>query len=113
MRKEINPDKVPPWPGVNIDWTHGGNYQAAIAGATEMHRRYKIGRNPVGRPERSNHNNRMAVDMTLSGISNKTVVIDGVSTKVSSISDLAKLGKKIGVIWFGRGDVPHWSHTGR
>lgn len=113
MRKEINPDKVPPWPGVNIDWTHGSNYQAAIAGATEMHRRYKIGRNPVGRPERSNHNNRMAVDMTLSGISNKTVVIDGVSTKVSSISDLAKLGKKIGVIWFGSGDVPHWSHTGR
>lgn len=113
MRKQINPDKVPPWAGVNIDWTHGGNYQAAIAGATEMHRHYKIGRNPVGKPEGSNHNNRMAVDMTLTGISNKKVVIDGVSTKVSSISDLAKLGQKIGVIWFGKGDVPHWSHTGR
>lgn len=112
-RGEIAVDKVPRFPGVNIDWTHNGNKTEAVKAAKAMYQKYGIGKNPVGKPGSSNHNSKMAVDMRISNYVGKVVVIDGESTKITSWSTLTQLGKKHGVIWYGSKDAPHWSHTGR
>lgn len=112
-RGEIAVDKVPRFPGVNIDWTHNGNKTEAVKAAKAMYQKYGIGKNPVGKPGSSNHNSKMAVDMRISNYVGKVVVIDGESTKITSWATLTQLGKKHGVIWYGSKDTPHWSHTGR
>lgn len=112
-RGQIAVDKIPPFPGVNIDWTHKGNTSEAVKAAKAMHQKYAIGNNPVGKPGSSNHNRKMAVDMTISNYNGKVVSIDGINTKITSWSSLVALGKKHGVIWYGSKDAPHWSHTGR
>ncbi|WP_017388932.1 hypothetical protein [Acinetobacter calcoaceticus] len=112
-RGEIAVDKVPRFPGVNIDWTHNGNKTEAVKAAKAMYQKYGIGKNPVGKPGSSNHNSKMAVDMRISNYVGKVVVIDGESTKITSWATLTQLGKKHGVIWYGSKDAPHWSHTGR
>jgi len=112
-RGEVTLDQVPPFPGVNIDWTHKGNKAEAVKAAKAMHQKYGIGSNPVGKPGSSNHNRKMAVDMKISNYVGKVVTIDGDSTKINNWSTLTELGKKHGVIWFGSKDAPHWSHTGR
>lgn len=112
-RGNIATDKVPPFPGVNIDWTHKGKKAEAVKAAKAMHQKYGIGSNPVGKPGSSNHNRKMAVDMKISNYVGKVVTIDGDTTKINSWSTLTSLGKKHGVIWYGSKDAPHWSHTGR
>lgn len=112
-RGNIAIDKVPPFPGVNIDWTHKGNKAEAVKAAKAMHQKYGIGSNPVGKPGSSNHNRKMAVDMKISNYAGKVVTIDGDTTKINNWSTLTSLGKKHGVIWYGSKDAPHWSHTGR
>ncbi|GAM31347.1 hypothetical protein P23_1863 [Acinetobacter calcoaceticus] len=112
-RGEIAVDKVPPFPGLNIDWTHKGNKTEAVKAAKAMYKKYGIGTNPVGKPGSSNHNRKKAVDMRISNYVGKVVVIDGESTKITNWATLTQLGKKHGVIWYGSKDAPHWSHTGR
>lgn len=112
-RGKIAVDKVPPFPGVSIDWTHKGKKAEAVKAAKAMHQKYGIGDNPVGKPGSSNHNRKMAVDMKISNYIGKVVTIDGESTKITSWSTLTQLGKKHSVIWYGSKDAPHWSHTGR
>ncbi|KYQ78723.1 hypothetical protein AWW73_09075 [Acinetobacter lactucae] len=112
-RGEIAVDKVPPFPGVNIDWTHKGNKTEAIKAAKAMYKKYGIGKNPVGKPGSSNHNRKKAVDMRISNYIGKVVTIDGESIKITSWATLTQLGKKYGVIWYGSKDAPHWSETGR
>ncbi|MBJ9702335.1 hypothetical protein [Acinetobacter calcoaceticus] len=112
-RGEIAVDKVLPFPGLNIDWTHKGNKTEAVKAAKAMYKKYGIGTNPVGKPGSSNHNRKKAVDMRISNYVGKVVVIDGESTKITSWATLTRLGKKHGVIWYGSKDAPHWSHTGR
>ena len=112
-RGKISPEKVPPWPGVNIDWTHGGNESKAIEAARAMHASYGIGDNPVGKPSNSNHNVGLAVDMTITNYSGKTISLNGKNHKLNGFNDLVAAGKKVSVIWYGSNDKPHWSQTGR
>lgn len=112
-RGKINPEKVPPWPGVNIDWTHGGNKSKAVEGTRAMHAAYGIGSNPVGKPSNSNHNVGLAVDMTITNYSGKTISLNGNKYKIHGFNDLVAAGKKVSIIWYGSNDKPHWSQTGR
>ncbi|WP_352288025.1 hypothetical protein [Psychrobacter sp. GW64-MNA-CIBAN-0177] len=112
-RGKISPEKVPPWPGVNIDWTHGGNKSKAVEAARAMHASYGIGGNPVGKPSNSNHNVGLAVDMTVTNYSGKTISLNGNKYKINEFNDLVAAGKKVSVIWYGSKDKPHWSQTGR
>lgn len=112
-RGQVAVDKVPPFPGVNIDWTHKGNKAEAVKAAKAMYQKYGIGNNPVGKPGSSNHNKKMAVDMRIANYVGKIVTIDNEITKITSWATLTQLGKKHNVIWYGNKDAPHWSHTGR
>lgn len=112
-RGKIKPEDVPSWPGVNIDWTHGGNRSKAIEAARAMHASYGIGGNPVGKPSKSNHNSKLAVDMTITNYSGKTISLNGNKYKINGFNDLVAAGKKVSVIWYGSNDKPHWSQTGR
>ncbi|WP_180089687.1 hypothetical protein [Acinetobacter sp. YH12219] len=114
-RGNIDSNNVPPWEGVNIDWSHGGNKEKAKKAAIEMHALYQVGNNPIARPGRSNHNpaKALAVDMKISGIDGKTIKINGKKFIVNTLADLAPVGREFGVFWFGNSDKPHWSHDGR
>lgn len=118
-RGELCPTKVPTWPGVNIDWAHLGadgkaDLTAAKAAAKAMKSAYAIGSNPVGEPGNSNHNKKRAMDISLGNYVGKSVTNgDGDSVKLSSWSDVKKLGATYGVYWFGANDRPHWSWNGR
>ena len=112
-RGQIAIDKVPQFPGVDIDWTHNGNKEAAVRAAKLMYKKYGIGDNPVGKPGSSNHNKKLAIDMKITNYNGKVVIIDGESTEITSWAVLTQLGRKHNVIWYGVKDKPHWSHTGK
>lgn len=117
-RGQISPEKVPSWPGVNIDWAHLNSegktdLVAAKAAAVAMKRAYGIGSNPVGAPGKSNHNGRQAMDLSISGYAGKKVVDgDGEEQALKKWKDVEDLGASYGVYWFGSDDKPHWSLTG-
>nr|WP_221320296.1 LysM domain-containing protein [Chitinivorax tropicus] len=119
VRGKITADKVPAWPGVNIDWSHKdaagkADLKAAKHAAADMVRAYGLGNNPVAKPGRSNHNKRQAIDMTITNYERKTIIdADGNKVKIGSWHDLKLVGKTYDVIWFGARDRPHWSPTGR
>ncbi|AZN36765.1 hypothetical protein [Iodobacter ciconiae] len=75
---------------------------------------YRIGSNPVAKPANSNHNRRLAVDMTIINFENKEVKdSDGNLKKIKVFNDLVSVGRMYGVIWLGAKDKPHWSFNGR
>lgn len=118
-RGNIDPTAVPPWPGVLIDWAHLDQFgvpdkKAAKAAAQEMKKAYAIGSNPVGKPGFSNHNKKLAMDVSFSGYVGKRVV-DGNGDEVQLVTwgDLERLGETFGVYWYGLRDRPHWSWNGR
>ena len=56
---------------------------------------------------------RLAVDMTVTNYSDKTISLTGNKYKINGFNDLVAAGKKVSVIWYGSNDKPHWSQTGR
>jgi murein DD-endopeptidase MepM/ murein hydrolase activator NlpD len=118
-RGKIDPVVVPPWPGVLIDWAHLDSHgvpdkRAAKAAAQAMKSAYAIGSNPVGKPGYSNHNKKMAIDVSLSEYVGKRVLNGGgEEVKLMTWRDVEKLGDTFGVYWYGVRDRPHWSWNGR
>lgn len=118
-RGRLCPTKVPGWPGVNIDWAHLGadgkaDLASAKSAAKAMKSAYAIGVNPVGKPGQSNHNKKLAVDLSISGYAKKKVKNpDGDQVSLSDWDDLLDLGVDFGVKWYGQKDRPHWSINGR
>ncbi|MEY4766609.1 MAG: hypothetical protein RI907_3282 [Pseudomonadota bacterium] len=118
-RGEIDPTKVPHWPGVEIDWAHldaigQPDKKAAKAAAKAMKAAYGIGANPVAPPGASNHNKRQAMDLSISGYVGKKVINpSGEAVKLSDWDDVVDLGDDFGVKWFGSKDKPHWSLSGK
>lgn len=94
---------------VNIDWTHKGNHDAAVAAAVDMVNGYHI----VYRPAlTSRHIQRRAIDMTITGIINKSMKnFAGVQTLITSQSILYEVGATYGVHKLVT-DPPHWSDDG-
>ncbi|MBF7997621.1 hypothetical protein [Rahnella laticis] len=106
----MNPSQVPAKEGVNIDWTHRGNQQAAIAAAREMASAYQIVYAPA---ITSRHTQRRAIDMTITGVRGKTILKSGgQEIRVGNNADLHAVGASYGVHKL-ISDPPHWSDDGR
>ena len=109
-REGMSPSVVPEKTGVNIDWTHNGNNNAAIAAARNMVAAYSIVYSPA---LTSRHTQRRAIDMNITNIISKTVrSADGVNVLISSMSSLHRVGLTYGVHKL-ISDPPHWSDDGR
>jgi hypothetical protein len=113
---------IPPWPGVHIDWTHRGpdgrpDIAKAKAAAKKMCQGYSIDpQSPsqkVGKPGKSNHNFRLAIDITPSRFEGKYVkdAFDN-RIKIVDFTTLVKIGETFGVHYF-KGEKMHWSYNGR
>jgi LysM repeat protein len=113
---------IPSWPGVNIDWTHRGpdgrpDIAKAKAAAKKMCQGYSIDpQSPsqkVGKPGKSNHNFRKAIDITPSKFDGKYVkdAFDN-RIKIVDFTTLVKIGETFGVHYF-KGEKMHWSYNGR
>ena len=113
--------KIPPWPGVNIDWAHRGpngdpDIAKAKAAAKQMCQGYGIrpesADQKVGQPGKSNHNRRLAIDMTPSNYEGKFVNdASGNRIKVTSFKTLDSIGATYGVLFY-KLEKMHWSSNG-
>ena len=113
---KVATNAVPSYPGVNIDWSYGGNRAAAKAAAQAMCSAYGINwrsaKQKVAPAGSSRHNYRAAVDMNIQGYIGKMIANPkGVKVKVSSFSQLVALGAQYGVHYYS-GENMHWSDTG-
>lgn len=117
-RDKVKADKVPRYPGVNVDWVHRGadgkmDDAESKKAAKAMANKYGLGNNPVGLPDKSHHNSGLAVDMKITSFENKVIKDpDGKDVTVKTHEDLVALGEKYSVKWFGTKDKPHWSTDG-
>nr|WP_255697467.1 hypothetical protein [Pseudacidovorax sp. NFM-22] len=104
----VAPDRVPSMAGVDIEWDHGAN-EASLAAAREMAAAYDIVYPPA---LLTRHTERAAIDMTISGLRNKTVKdASGADISIKTDSDLYEVGESYGVMKH-RLDRPHWSDNG-
>jgi D-alanyl-D-alanine dipeptidase len=87
-----DPAAIPSMTGVDIDWTHDGDIEAARLAARQMKAVYNI-RYPAALVSR--HTQRRAIDMTITNAPN----------------DVVALGASFGVIKL-KTDPPHWSDDG-
>jgi len=112
---QIAPHEVAPYPGVEIDWTHGGDVGAARAPAVAMRAAFGI---VYPAALTSRHTQRLALDMNVRW-HGALAVTDARGAK-HSIDDafdgahsrkLWAVGKTYGVIKL-ESDPPHWSSDG-
>jgi hypothetical protein len=116
----VNPAKVPPMDGVDIQWVHtdsGGNpdLTATKTAAAEMVRAYGIVFAPA---LTSRHSQGMAIDMSISWQGQITIKdASGTPQTLRSLpsnglnTDLHRLGSRYGVVKLVS-DPPHWSSDG-
>jgi hypothetical protein len=109
------PAAVPPMPGLVIDWTHGGDRNAARAAAEAMVKAYELQFLPS---LTSRHTAGRAVDMTITWNDRLNVRdYDGNSHYIlteprdGTNPELVKIGASFGVIKL-LSDRPHWSDNG-
>lgn len=114
-RGEIDPDDVPNFPGVDIEWSH--YYRAgSLLAAAQMVDIYGIGGNPVALE--SLHTQRLAVDWNITWegtlrIKNGDgdIVTIGSPRNGANNEDLFNVGASYGVYKL-ESDPPHWSYNG-
>ena len=105
----INPSAVPAHPNVNIQWDHG-NERESRAAARAMVNAYGMAHSAA---LQSNHTNRTAIDMNVTGMIGKTMNdARGNAVRISSQADLHAVGATYGVHKLAS-DPPHWSANGR
>lgn len=105
----INPSAVPAHPNVNIQWDHG-NVRESRAAARAMVNAYSMAHSAA---LQSNHTNRTAIDMNVTGMIGKTMNdANGNAVRISSQADLHAVGASYGVHKLVS-DPPHWSANGR
>lgn len=108
-KRKIGPDEVPSYPGVDVDWTCGGDETAAIVAAKAMVDAYGIAYQPT---LRSRHTEGRAIDMTILWRGTSDVVdARGVTHSCSKQEDLWAVGASYGVRKLPS-DPPHWSDDG-
>ena len=109
------PSVATPMPGVDIDWTHGGDLDAAKAAAKAMVAGYAIAYPPV---LISRHTQKRAIDMTITWTG--TLNAKDASGAVHAIPATATNAQNPGLIALGKSykviklatDPPHWSDDG-
>ncbi len=105
----VAPADVPPIAGVDIDWTHDGNMEAARTAAILM--KHEYGMAHVAELI-SRHTQRRAIDMTIrfqGAIQVRTR--HGTLAAAACLTDLIAVGRSYGVIKL-ESDPPHWSDDG-
>lgn len=111
----VSPASVPAFPGIDIDWKHGGDLAAARAAAEAMVLGYglKYCASLTGR-----HMDRRAIDMSISwtgtlSIRDRAGAVHKISEgpRDGSNPQLAAVGKTFGVLKLVS-DPPHWSDDG-
>jgi hypothetical protein len=113
---QVDPSLVPPMDGVDINWTHNGDTQAAMASAKAMLSAYNVVFPPA---LNSRHCEGRAIDMSIrwSGelvihdAAEKRWVIRG-ELKTEMNPALWEIVRSYGVIKL-KTDPPHWSDDGR
>lgn len=104
-----DPAHVPSFPGVGIDWSHGGDVLAARSAARAMMAAYGIAF-PAALVSR--HTQKRAVDMTVHFQGSiKVRGPDGVDHQAASQGDLVPVGRAFQVFKL-LSDPPHWSDDG-
>lgn len=111
---QIDPRRVPPMAGVNIQWFHG-NLAKSKTAATQMVRAYGIAFPPS---LKSRHTQGLAIDMTLTWagtikIKDATGAVKAIGAPRSGQTNTAlhRVGASYGVIKLVS-DPPHWSSDG-
>lgn len=106
----ILPVGIPKMEGVDIDWSHGNDLAAAVAGAKAMKEGYGIAY-PAALVSR--HTQRLAIDMTIQW-KGSIIVKDarGIEHSCAHQQDLWPIGASYGVHKLAS-DPPHWSSDGR
>lgn len=104
-----------PMAGVDIDWTHGGDAQAAKTAAQQMVAGYGIAY-PAALVSR--HTQRRAIDMNVTWTGTLNIAdFNGAAHAIASMprsgsnAELIAVGKTFGVIKL-LSDPPHWSDDG-
>ncbi len=111
---QIPPDQALAMPGVDIDWTHGGDTVAARKAAAAMVDGYDIA---FPAALHSNHTRKRAVDMTVVWSGTKTFTDFGgnqhaVAFDPNEVANgLIRVGETFGVLKL-LSDPPHWSSDG-
>jgi hypothetical protein len=116
-----DPALAPPLAGVNINWVHATR-AASVEAARQMVRAFDMDNLRTPPALRSLHNDRSAVDMTISWTGAVTVADQrGSAVRIDTLPrtgmnrQLQAVGASYGVMKFagGESDKPHWSTTGR
>jgi len=117
----IDPATIPAMAGVEIEWQHPTS-GASLKAANEMVDAFSIRRLRTAPALRSQHNVRLAIDMSLSwsgtvspmDANGKIVQINGLP-RTGMNRQLIEIGATYGVKKYvgGNKDVPHWSNNGR
>lgn len=117
---EVKAKDIPNANGVLIEWVHPTEADSVKA-AEDMCRGYDIHNLGTHPALHSQHEVRLAVDVTISWSGTLSIANqDGVTTEITSSPrtgmnrDLAEVGATYGVIKYNRTgtDKPHWSSTG-
>jgi len=100
--------------GINIEWDHG-TAEACRAAAQALVEAFGL----VHQASiRSNHIRGLAIDMEISDLpasitmNGQTYATQQGASGEAAARSVAPIGRAMGVIWFGPGDVVHWSHNG-
>ncbi|WP_147426718.1 LysM peptidoglycan-binding domain-containing protein [Trinickia fusca] len=113
---KAQPDKVPPFAGVPIDWVHRTqsgevDMEASKRAAVAMCHGYKISQK-AAKPGKSQHCQGKAVDLNITGYLGKMIKDpDGNDIHVRTWDELKAFGALYGVKYFD-GETMHWSENG-
>ncbi len=120
IRNGTDPAMVPNMAGVNIEWVHP-TLAASVNAAVQMVTAYNIGGLLLPPAQHSLHNDREAIDMSITwngaidivDADGNTVHID-TTPRTGMNAQLKLVGASYGVKKFmgGASDKPHWSTTG-
>ena len=113
-RSKVDAEDVPEMAGVDIDWVHRDNRGRPSTTASRSAALGMAGLDGIvyAPALSSRHTEGRAIDMTVSGYTNKTFSdADGAATRVRTAADLYALGATYGVIKLVA-DKPHWSDDG-
>jgi hypothetical protein len=100
--------------GINIEWDHGATEATRAAAQALVDAFGLVHQASI----KSNHISGLAIDMEISDLpasitmNGQTYATQCGASGEAAARSVAPIGRTMGVIWFGPGDVVHWSHDG-
>lgn len=120
VHAKFDAKKVPPWPGVDIEWDHGDAEKSKEA-AAEMCATYKTNGPTIPPSLTSRHTEGFAVDMNITWTGDLSITQHDNTTLIIKTTprnrmncELHLVGAGYGIIKFNQdgSDPPHWSING-